>query len=146
MEAILTLGIIGVIFFIFRKLLSIIASSILIFIISSLVALFTDATIITSILMVCAISIVLKLALRSFFNIFRKVLRRTKRYREGLLEKIVDILFSVNIALMSVIWTAIIIYVSVIYNFDTYYLLETTIYAAATIKILSIFEKKVVGK
>lgn len=146
MEVILTLGVVGLIFLFFKKLLSFIASAILIFVIGSLVALFTEATLITSILVVCSIVILSKLTYKSFFKFFRKMLRRSRRYKEGLLEKMVDILFSLNIMLMSIMIIVGIIYISVIHNFDSYYLLETIIYGAVIIKIVSVFEKKVVGK
>lgn len=146
MEVILTLGVVGLIFLFFKKLLSFIASAILIFVIGSLVALFTEATLITSILVVCSIVILSKFTYKSFFKFFRKMLRRSRRYKEGLLEKMVDILFSLNIMLMSIMIIVGIIYISVIHNFDSYYLLETIIYGAVIIKIVSVFEKKVVGK
>lgn len=146
MEAILTLGIIGLIVLFFRKILFFIVNAILIIIVGSILALFTKATLTTGIFTSLCVILLSNTAYKSLFKLCGKLLNRSKRYANGTLENTVDILFSINISVLSLIWCIVIVRTGMKYDFDMSFLLEASMYAVLSVKGLSILEKVMIKK
>lgn len=146
METVLTLGVMAIIFLLFGKIIRYVTKAIMILLVGVALAVFTKATLATGIIISLCIVILLSNAYKSFFKIFKKLLTWSKKYKNGFIEKLVDLLFSINISLLSIIWLIVIINTGIVHSFDISFLIKYLIYAMVSTKLLSLLEGVIVKK